>query len=164
MAVRGPLGCTRYDNGLFAVGIRKRSNAASVFRRLLQQTVRTASQLNVPRVVPELQRLALIVLPQPISVGAVERVWSTYGWIQTKLRNRLLPAKARKLVMVHCHLRMLRMQKEGKWEEDLLEWHEEDEMWEVREEGGEEDYDSDDEPLQTSRQRVAAAAAAAGQY
>ena len=59
---------------------------------------------------------------------------------------------APKLVMVHCHLRMLRMQKEGKWEEDLLEWHEEDEMWEVREEGGEEDYDSDDEPLQTSRQ------------
>ena len=47
-----------------------------------------------------------------------------------------LPAKARKLVMVHCHLRMLGMQKEGKWEEDLLEWHEEDEMWEVREEGG----------------------------
>ena len=70
-------------------------------------------------------------------------------------------AKARKLVMVHCHLRMLRMQKEGKWEEDLLEWHEEDEMWEVREEGGEEDYDSDDEPLQTSRQRFAAGAAAA---
>ena len=53
------------------------------------------------------------------------------------------------------------MQKEGKWEEDLLEWHEEDEMWEVREEGGEEDYDSDGEPLQTSRQRLAAAAAAA---
>ena len=74
--------------------------------------------------------------------------------------NLLLPAKARKLVMVHCHLRMLGMQKEGKWEEDLLEWHEEDEMWEVREEGGEEDYDSDDEPLQTSRQRFAAGAAA----
>ena len=74
------------------------------------------------------------------AVEAVERVWSTYGWTQSKLRNRLLPAKARKLVMVHCHLRMLRMQKEGKWEEDLLEWHEEDEMWEVREEGGEEDY------------------------
>ena len=36
----------------------------------------------------------------------------------------------------HFHLRMLRMQKEGKWEEDLLEWHEEDEMWEMREEGG----------------------------
>ena len=44
-------------------------------------------------------------------------------------------------------------QKEGKWEEDLLEWHEEDEMWELREEGEEEDYDSVDEPLQTSRQR-----------
>ena len=51
--------------------------------------------------------------------------------------------------------------KGGQWEEDLLEWHEEDEMWEVREEGGEEDYDSDDEPLQTSRQRFAAGAAAA---
>ena len=43
--------------------------------------------------VPELQRLALIVLPQPISVGAVERVWSTYGWIQSKLRNRLVTAR-----------------------------------------------------------------------
>ena len=31
------------------------------------------------------------------AVEAVERVWSTYGWIQSKLRNRLLPAKARKL-------------------------------------------------------------------
>ena len=30
-------------------------------------------------------------------------------------------------------LRMMRMQKEGKWEEDLLEWHEEDEMWKARE-------------------------------
>ena len=106
-------------------------------------------------------RPLLMAVTGSAAVEAVERVWSTYGWTQSKLRNRLLPAKARKLVMVHCHLRMLRMQKEGKWEEDLLEWHEEDEMWEVREEGGEEDYDSDDEPLQTSRQRVDAAAAAA---
>ena len=89
------------------------------------------------------------------AVEAVERVWSTYGWTQSKLRNRLLPAKARKLVMVHCHLLMLRMQKEGKWEEDLLEWHDEDELWEEREEGGEavgidaelelEDSESDDD-------------------
>ena len=106
-------------------------------------------------------RPLLMAVTGSAAVEAVERVWSTYGWTQSKLRNRLLPAKARKLVMVHCHLRMLRMQKEGKWEDDLLEWHEEDEMWEVREEGGEEDYDSDDEPLQTSRQRVDAAAAAA---
>ena len=106
-------------------------------------------------------RPLLMAVTGSAAVEAVERVWSTYGWTQSKLRNRLLPAKARKLVMVHCHLRMLGMQKEGKWEEDLLEWHEEDEMWEVREEGGEEDYDSDDEPLQTSRQRFAAGAAAA---
>ena len=81
-------------------------------------------------------RPLLMAVTGSAAVEAVERVWSTYGWTQSKLRNRLLPAKARKLVMVHCHLRMLRMQKEGKWEEDLLEWHEEDEMWEVREEGG----------------------------
>ena len=36
---------------------------------------------------PDLQRLAMIVLSQPVSVGRVERVWSTYGWIQSKLRT-----------------------------------------------------------------------------
>jgi hypothetical protein len=44
------------------------------------------------------------------------------------------------------------MQKEGKWEEDLLEWHEEDEMWEVREEMELEDSNSDDDrPLWRGR-------------
>ena len=88
------------------------------------------------RLIYEDVRPLLMAVTGSAAVEAVERVWSTYGWTQSKLRNRLLPAKARKLVMVHCHLLMLRMQKEGKWEEDLLEWHGEDEMWEVREEGG----------------------------
>ena len=51
--------------------------------------------------VPELQSVALKVLSQPVSVGGVERVWSTFGWIQSKLRNKMLPATAKKLVMVH---------------------------------------------------------------
>ena len=47
--------------------------------------------------VPELQSVALKVLSQPISVGGVERVWSIFGWIQNKLRSKMLPATAKKL-------------------------------------------------------------------
>ena len=49
--------------------------------------------------VPELQSIALKVLSQPVSISGVEHVWSTFGWIQSKLRNKLLPATAKKLVM-----------------------------------------------------------------
>ena len=45
---------------------------------------------------PVLQRLAMLFWSQPVSV------WSTYGWIQSKLRSRLLPNRARKLVIVFC--------------------------------------------------------------
>ena len=56
--------------------------------------------------VPELQLVALKVLSQPISVGGVERVWSIFGWIQNKLRSKMLPATAKKLVMAHMWLKM----------------------------------------------------------
>ena len=67
--------------------------------------------------VPELQSVALKVLSQPVSIGGVERVWSTFGWIQ----NKLLPATAKKLVMVHMWLRIETMKESGKWEADLLQ-------------------------------------------
>ena len=41
-------------------------------------------------------------------------MWSTFGWIQSKLRNRLLPENARKIVMSHMWLRLEQMHEEGK--------------------------------------------------
>ena len=80
--------------------------------------------------VPELQSVALKVLSQPVSVGGVERVWSTFGWIQSKLRNKMLPATAKKLVMVHMWLRIETMKESGKWEADLLQHTDDDLTWE----------------------------------
>ena len=80
--------------------------------------------------VPELQSIALKVLSQPVSVGGVERVWSTFGWIQSKLRNKMLPATAKKLVMVHMWLKLETMKESGKWEADLLQHTDEDLTWE----------------------------------
>ena len=86
---------------------------------------------------PELQAIALKVLSQPIGCGGVERVWSTFGWIQSKLRNRLLPENARKIVMSHMWLRLEQMREEGKWEADMLAQQDQDLLWgEVLEELG----------------------------
>jgi hypothetical protein len=81
--------------------------------------------------VPELQSVALKVLSQPISVGGVERVWSIFGWIQNKLWSKMLPATAKKLVMVHIMwLKIETMKESGKWEADLLQHTDEDLTWE----------------------------------
>ena len=86
---------------------------------------------------PELQAIALKVLSQPIGCGGVERVWSTFGWIQSKLRNRLLPENARKIVMSHMWLRLEQMREQGKWEADMLAQQDQDLLWgEVLEELG----------------------------
>ena len=97
---------------------------------------------------PDLQRLAMIVLSQPVSVGGVERVWSTYGWIQSKLRSRLLPNRA--LVMAHFVLRHEAMRLKCQWDTDLLDWVDDKQLWHL-------DTDSDtdsgdgDEPLVRAR-------------
>ena len=53
-------------------------------------------------------------------------MWSTFGWIQSKLRNRLLPENARKIVMSHMWLRLEQMREEGKWEADMLAQQDQD--------------------------------------
>ena len=57
---------------------------------------------------PELQKVALKVLSQPSSSSGCERNWSTFGFIHSASRNRLLPARPEKLVYVHSNLRLLR--------------------------------------------------------
>ena len=57
--------------------------------------------------------------------------------IQSKLRNRLLPENARKIVMSHMWLRLEQMREQGKWEADMLAQQDQDLLWgEVLEELG----------------------------
>jgi hypothetical protein len=56
---------------------------------------------------PVLRKVALMVLSQPVSSSAAERNWSSYGFIHSKLRNRLTPARARDLVYVFTNRRLL---------------------------------------------------------
>ena len=55
---------------------------------------------------PELKALALKLLGQPAS-SSCERNWSTYGFIDSALRNRLTPPCAEDLVFVHSNMRLL---------------------------------------------------------
>ena len=50
---------------------------------------------------PMLAELAIRVYNTPVSNAASERAWSSFDFIQTKRRNRLLNEKLRKLVSVY---------------------------------------------------------------
>ena len=56
---------------------------------------------------PQLAALAARVLDVPASSAAVERVWSSFGRIQTDFRNRLAPDRLHKLVYVSFNGRAL---------------------------------------------------------
>ena len=53
----------------------------------------------------ELSSIARKLMSLPASSAAIERVFSNFGIIQTKLRNRLGVEKAAKLVLCYCFLR-----------------------------------------------------------
>jgi len=54
-----------------------------------------------------LKALALKLLGQPTSSSSCERNWSTYGFINSALRNRLTPPHAEDLVFVHNNMHLL---------------------------------------------------------
>ena len=56
---------------------------------------------------PTLQSLALKLLGQPSSSSCCERNWSTYSFIHSVRRNKILPQHAEDLVYVHTNLRLL---------------------------------------------------------
>jgi hypothetical protein len=60
------------------------------------------------RNLPEFCELAMRVLAQPVGAGAGERIWSTYGFIVDKRRNRLSVDRGIKLVYAHFNVRFLR--------------------------------------------------------
>ena len=53
----------------------------------------------------DFSQLARKLMVLPASSAAIERVFSNFGIIQTKLRNRLGVEKAAKLVLCYCFLR-----------------------------------------------------------
>ena len=67
--------------------------------------------------VPELQKVAVKVLAQCSSACSCERNWSSYSFIHSKARNRLLPARARDLVFVFTNLRLLEKMQEAEYDE-----------------------------------------------
>ncbi|KAL1215191.1 hypothetical protein V5N11_016959 [Cardamine amara subsp. amara] len=56
---------------------------------------------------PKLQALAFKLFGQPSSSSCCERNWSTYKFIHSATRNKIVPQRAEDLVFVHTNLRLL---------------------------------------------------------
>ncbi|CAL5365301.1 unnamed protein product [Camellia sinensis] len=56
---------------------------------------------------PSLQKLDLRLLVQPASSSCCERNWSTYSFIHSVRRNKMVPQRAEDLVFIHSNLRLL---------------------------------------------------------
>ena len=61
-------------------------------------------------------------LSQVTGAGAGKRNWSTYAFVVSTLRSRLLPDQARKLVHVHYNLRAVNRVLAMDYEEQFFEW------------------------------------------
>lgn len=70
---------------------------------------------------PQLQKVAIRILAQVSSACACERNWSSYEHIHSRKRNRLLPARAAKLVAVFTNSKLLEAMKADGGEK-FLEW------------------------------------------
>jgi len=70
---------------------------------------------------PALAAAAAAILEQPVSASQCERVWSRYGWVQGRLRGRLIPEKGKKLVMIHEKL-VAQSKREAGHCSSQLEW------------------------------------------
>ena len=57
---------------------------------------------------PILSDVAIRILSIPATSAASERNWSTFGFIHSKLRNRLHEKRVEKIVYIFWNLRMLR--------------------------------------------------------
>ena len=62
---------------------------------------------------PLLQYLVFKLLSQPASSSCYERNWSTYAFIQSFKRNKLISQRYEDLVYIHSNLRLLSRKKEN---------------------------------------------------
>ncbi|KAL3714805.1 hypothetical protein ACJRO7_006671 [Eucalyptus globulus] len=54
-----------------------------------------------------LQSIALKLLAQPSSSSCAERNWSTYSFVHSARRNKMIPKRAEDLVFIHSNLCLL---------------------------------------------------------
>lgn len=100
-----------------------------------------------------LRPLAVRILSLCSSSSACERVWSTYGWVHNKLRNKLKPARAKKLVYVHFNSRLAAHLKDPAFNPGCPAWEApaSPEMAEDEDDGEGSDDDEDDEEGMTGQ-------------
>ena len=72
--------------------------------------------------IPKIQKVAVCVLSHVCSASACERNWSTFDFIHTKKRNRLLCKKVRDVVFVHSNLRLQEKLEGIDYQADTIEW------------------------------------------
>lgn len=71
---------------------------------------------------PLLRRLAIQVLAQCASNSSSERNWSTYKYVHSTCRNRLLSSRADKLVYLYCNNRLVRKLESDDYNEEMPKW------------------------------------------
>lgn len=71
---------------------------------------------------PTLRRLAVRILAQCSSNSGSERNWSTYNYVHSTIRNRLLSSRAEKLVYMYCNHRLIDKISSKDYKEDVPQW------------------------------------------
>ena len=71
---------------------------------------------------PMLRRLAIQVLAQCASNSSLERNWSTYKYVHSTCRNRLLSSRADKLVYLYCNNRLVSKLESDDYNEEMPRW------------------------------------------
>lgn len=71
---------------------------------------------------PLLRRLALQVLAQCVSNSSSGRNWSTYKYVHSTCRNKLLDSRADKLVYLYCNSRHVRKVESDDYNEEMPTW------------------------------------------
>ncbi|KAL9682294.1 hypothetical protein QQ045_014089 [Rhodiola kirilowii] len=93
------------EYGIFSLGDKSFGNPDAIERMYSMDPKNWWA--NFGTAAPLLQGLAIRLLGQPTSSSCAERNWSTYSFINSVKRNKLLPKRAEDLVFIHNNLRLL---------------------------------------------------------
>ena len=71
---------------------------------------------------PTLKQMAIRILSQCAAKSSSERNWSTYKYVHSTVRNRLLSARAEKLVYMYCNEKIIQYIESDDYTEDMPKW------------------------------------------
>lgn len=71
---------------------------------------------------PTLRQMAIRILAQCASNSSSERNWSTYKYVHSTIRNRLLSARAEKLVYMYCNEKIIQHIESDAYSEAMPKW------------------------------------------